>query len=211
MSKQCLQFTIEEILPSLASDREIRLKGQATLAGETATAPAQALRLQPTTDQESLMIFLEPGDTIFLIATVIDQGAEKLLIIDEMFYNELEFEPAQHALEELKHAEILNAIDSNLEFLTWVDRCAFPKDVEEELVELGIDRRVALGLRMNMTAERGRVKTMTQLFQDNIRGGVHKTALLTYLASMHHQYMKIKNDQQAAQPRWQDPTHESGL
>lgn len=211
MSKQCLQFTIEEIAPSVAPDREIRLKGQATLAGETATAPAQALRLQPTTDQQSLMIFLEPGDTIFLIATVIDQGADKLLIIDEMFCNESEFEPAQHALEAQKHAEILKAIDSNLEFLTWVDRCAFPKDVEEELVELGVDRRVALGLRMNMTAQRGRIKTMVELFQDNIRGGEYKEALLTYLVSMHHQYMKIKEDQQVAQPKHQDPAHEPGL
>lgn len=211
MNKQCLQFTIDEIVPSLSASLEIRLKGRATLTGEKATAPAQALRLHPTTDQESLMIFLEPGDTIFLIATVIDQGDDKLLIIDEMFYNEPEFEPAKKALDELKQAEMLNAIAGNLEFLTWVDRCSFPKDVEDDLVEMGFDRTVALGLRMNMTAERGRVKTMTQLFQDNISEGEHKTALLTYLVSRHHQYLKITRDRQLAQTKRQDPSHEHGL
>lgn len=191
MTKNGYAFTIDAMHPSSSTGTGIRLEGLATLTGESATFPAEALLLRPTEDQADIMTYVAPGSNVFIIASNLEQNEDALLIIDQIFLDESSFEDAMDELEIQKRDEKMRAMNRSLEFLTWVDRCSFPRDFESDLVKLGVEPDVAFGLRLHMTAQKGRSKTMAELFQDNIDGGEYKAALLTYLVDMQRQYIDI--------------------
>lgn len=190
MGMQYLEIILSNIELSESKDSDYKIKGLATLTGETATALIDAVLLRPSADQAALLERMSPGHKLNVAATPLQRGSEALWIIDDVFseaeWTRIKEEAASEAMMGARAA-----ILKNLDFLAWVDRCTFPADLERELVELGVSEETALDLRFNLTAQRGRVKTIVELYQDCITSGEDTQAIATYLESMHRQYESI--------------------
>lgn len=199
MTKQCLEITLRAARsePGRQSENSWRFEGEATLPGETAIKMIDAALLLATPEQDLTISFMEPGNKLNVLATPLARGDETLWIIEQIFFEEDEWIAFKVEQEEKKSSSLQASFLKNLEFLAWVNRCTFPGDFESDLVKLGVDPDVAFGLRMNMTAQKGRVKTMVEIYQDNINSSEEKEALALYLTDMHLKHEGILKSQHA--------------
>lgn len=198
MTRQCLEITLRTARSELGRPKENswRFEGEATLPGETATLPIDASLLLATPEQDLRISFMEPGSKLNVFASPLARGDQTLWIIEQVFFDEDEWVAFKAEQEEKQSSDLKNAFLNNLEFLAWVGRCTFPGDFERDLLKLGVDPDVAFSLRMNITAQKGRVKTIVELYQDNVNASEEKEALALYLTDMHLKHESILKNQQ---------------
>lgn len=211
MTKQCLEIILSEIESSGSYDTDYKIKGQATLAGETATALIEAVLLRACADQSALLECIAPGSRLNVVATPLQRANETLWIIEEVFSDDLTWAQVQQNVVARAKTADRAAILKNLDFLAWVDRCTFPQDFENDLIELGLSAEIALDLRMGLTAQKGRVKTIVELFQDCILCEESVQAIVTYLDKMRSDFEVIVQRAAAVEPQRPHSESEPGF